>query len=657
MRRLLLLAALALPIPMALPAAAQPWAPEGARVAGRQALAAAAGGRWGEAESYAAAADPLAAKIALWMRLSNRTAPASASELVAFIAENPDWPLPDAMNRRAEAALAMEPDDALALRHFARNPARTLQGALRHAEALERGGRTADLRAVVRRGWVETPGDALAEETLLLRFGSQLTDEDHWRRFDRLAFARDFAGAGRAAVRLSGARAAAAGARLALAREDDSMLAARPTDIGWAYEQARLLRRRDRDAEAAAAWVVAESLQPGLEGDAARAVWAERQILSRKLLRLGQEREAYRTAAAHGQAAPGEPRYEGEFLAGFIALRRLNDATTAQRHFAQVGQDSRSVITRARAAYWEGRALAARGDASGARARFAAGAELPVAFYGQLSALALGEDAARLSARVARTPAPAVTQPRAVDFTGRELARAVLTLADLGDTRRARIFLLRLEDLAADGTDRMLAARLAIHIGRPDHAVWVARRAGADGDILLPEGWPTPYRPPVSSPEPAYINAITRQESNFDTEAVSGSNARGLMQLLPSTAALVARRLGVPYQVGQLTADPQANMRLGAGYLDQMLERYAGALPLAAAAYNAGPGRVDQWLGTYGDPRGGDVDMLDWIEQIPFSETRNYVQRVIENVVVYRAADPAAANRDHPLAAYLRQAR
>jgi soluble lytic murein transglycosylase len=652
MRRLLILTVLALPL--SLPAAAQPWAPEGARTAGRLALASASAGRWGEAEAYAAAADPLAAKIALWIRLTNRAAPASAQELVAFIAENPDWPFPDTLARRAEAALATDSDDALALRHFARTPPRSLQGALRFAQALERAGRATDAQAVIRRGWVETPGDALTEEAVLLGFGGRLTAEDHWNRFDRLAFARDFGGASRAAARLAGAPANAAAARLALAREDDSLLSATPTDIGWAYERARLLRRRERDTEAAAAWVAAERLQAGLEGGAARAVWVERQVLSRKLLRLGHEREAYRTAAAHGQAEPGEPRGEGEFLAGFIALRRLNDPAAAQRHFAAVGQDSRSVITRARSAYWEGRALAARGDAASARARYAASAELPVAFYGQLAALALGEDAAALSARVARTPAPDVTPDRAVDFAGRQLARAVLTLADLGDTRRARIFLLRIEDLAADGTDRMLAARLATHIGRPDHAVWVARRAGADGDMILPEGWPRPYQPPVAEPEPAYINAISRQESNFDPTAVSGANARGLMQLLPSTAALVARRLGVPYQVGQLTADPQANMRLGAGYLDQMLNRYAGALPLAAAAYNAGPGRVDQWLGTYGDPRGADVDVLDWIEQIPFSETRNYVQRVIENVIVYRASDPAAASREHPLTPFLR---
>ncbi len=651
MLRLLILGLLALP---PLPAAAQPWASEAQRAAGRAALAAASAGRHAEAESFAAAADPLAAKIALWIRLSNRTAPASAAELVGFLADNPDWPLPDTLARRAETALSTDLDDALALRHFTRNPARTLAGTLRHAEALERTGRQQDLRAVVRRGWTELPGDPVAEDVIIARYGAALTEEEHWRRFDRLAFARDFAGAGRAAARLGGARANAANARLALAREDDSALAARPTDIGWAYEQARLLRRRDRDAEAAAAWVAAEPLQAALEGEAARAVWAERQVLSRKLLRLGQEREAYRTAAAHGQRAAGEPRQEAEMLAGFIALRRLNDAALAERHFFAVGQGSRSVITRARSQYWQGRALAARGETAGARSLYAAAAELPVAFYGQLAALALGEDAARLSARVNRAAVPPVTPPRAADFMARELSRAVLTLADLGDTRRARVFLLRLEEGSNDGTDRMLAARLAMHIGRADHAVWVARRAGGAGDMLVPIGWPRPYAPPVASPEAAIIHAITRQESNFDTEAVSGANARGLMQLLPATASTVARRIGVPFQVGQLTASPEMNMRLGAAFLDEMLARYGGALPLAAAAYNAGPGRVDQWLVTYGDPRGGGVDMIDWIEQIPFTETRNYVQRVIENVIVYRAQDPAAAGREHPLAAFLR---
>jgi soluble lytic murein transglycosylase len=312
------------------------------------------------------------------------------------------------------------------------------------------------------------------------------------------------------------------------------------------------------------------------------------------------------------------------------------------------------VITRARAGYWQGRALVARGDEGRARESYAAAAALPVAFYGQLAALALGEDAARLSARVLAAPTPAPTNDQALAFGARELARAAVTLADLGDPRRALTFLLRLRETGAEPADQALAAKLAAMIGRPDHAVWIARRAGAEGIILLPEGWPTPYQPPVATPEPAMIWAIARQESNFDAEAVSRSNARGLMQLLPSTAQQVARRLGMPHQTPMLTSSPEHNMRLGAAYLDQMLTRYDGALALAAAAYNAGPNRVDEWLSTYGDPRAGGVDKIDWIELIPFSETRNYVQRVIENVVVYRARDPATAALEHPLARWLR---
>ncbi|MBX6746061.1 MAG: lytic transglycosylase domain-containing protein, partial [Acetobacteraceae bacterium] len=168
---------------------------------------------------------------------------------------------------------------------------------------------------------------------------------------------------------------------------------------------------------------------------------------------------------------------------------------------------------------------------------------------------------------------------------------------------------------------------------------------------------PTPYGAaplgPSATPEPALIHAITRQESNFDPEAVSSSNARGLMQLLPSTAQAVAKRLGLRHQLAMLTSNPAHNIRLGAAYLDQMLARFDGALPLAIAAYNAGPNRVEEWLGTYGDPRTGWIPMLDWMELIPFGETRNYVQRVIENMAIYRAKDPRSAALEHPMARWL----
>jgi len=648
MRRILLL----LPLLLPLPAAAQPWASEGSRLAGRQALAAAQQNRFLEAESLALAADPLAAKIVAWWRMQARASGASAREVVAWLEANPAWPFPETIARRAEELLVPEADDALVLRHFARNPPRSLEGAQRFADALGRAGQGAQAAPMLRAAWRDAPADAAAEAAFLDRNNPILTGDDHWRRVDRLIWENQATAAARTMVRLDGTRRAIAEARLAFRADRDGE--ARGRDIGLAHDRARMLRRKDRDAEAAAVWIAAEPLQRDLPPEAARAIWQERQILSRKLLRLGDAATAYRVAAGHGQAEPGEPRQEGEFLAGFIALRRLNDAAGAERHFARVAEGSVSVITRARAAYWRGLALAAQNRVAEARAQWTEAAALPTAYYGQLASLALGEAPAQMAARISRHPSPAPSSQVATDFIGRELARAIITLADLGQSDRARIFLLRMEDLSPDAGDRWLIARLAVAIRRPDHAVWVARRAGADGVILLEDGWPTPYPAPADGAEAALVNAITRQESNFDLSAVSSANARGLMQLLPSTATQVARRLGIPHQLGMLTTDAAHNMRLGSAYISDMLGRYGGAMPLAAGAYNAGPGRVDEWLGTYGDPRvASGPDVRDWIEQIPFGETRNYVQRVIENVVIYRAKNPETASLPHPLAALL----
>jgi soluble lytic murein transglycosylase len=652
MRRFLLAILL---ISFALPAAAQPWAREPQRSAGRQALAAAQAGRFDEAEALARSADPLARKLVTWTRMHSRGSGAAGAEIAAWLAENPDWPLPETTARRAEEALANDPDDALVLRHFARIPPRGIEAAQRHADALARAGRGAEAVPLLRAAWRDgPPADPSFEAAFLDRHAARLTADDHWRRFDRLMWDNQAAAAARVVPRLDAARRAAAEARLAARGNGEANGGAATRDIGVAHAAARQLRQADRDAEAAAAWAAAEPLQRDLSPEAAQAIWAERQILARKLLRQFDARAAYRLVANHGQAEPGEARQEAEFLAGFIALRRLNDAAAAQRHFARVEEGSRSVITRARAAYWEGLALAAQNRQAEARTRWAQGAALPVAFYGQLSSRALGETPAQLSARIAATALPEPPAEVARNFGARELSRAAVTLGDLGQSDRARVFLLRMEELSPDATDRWLIARLAVLMGRPDHAVWVARRAGADGVILLEDGWPTPYPTPPDGAEAAVVNAITRQESNFELTAVSRANARGPMQLLPATASGVARRLGIPHNTAMLTTDAAHNLRLGSAYIAERLDRYAGALPLAAAAYNAGAGRVDQWLEVYGDPRApGGPDIRDWIELIPFAETRNYVQRVIENVVVYRARNPATSDMAHPLEPFL----
>lgn len=624
-------------------------------MAGRQALEALRQNRFLEADSLALAADPVVRKLVAWGRVQNRDGNASAAEVVAWLDANPDWPLPVTVAIRAEDTLLGEADDTLVLRQFARSPARTLSGAQRHADALTRIGRAADAQAALRDGWRDADGDGFAEQDFLARNAAVLDADDHWRRADRLFWANQAGPAARLLPMLDAARRATLEARLAARAGTFTFTGTGAAqDIGVAHDVARGLRRADRDAEAAAIWHATEPLQRGLSPEAQRAIWVERQVLSRKTLRLGDAATAYRLAANHGQSEVGEPRQEGEFLAGFIALRMLNQPAQAQAHFARLAEGSRSVITRARGFYWEAAALATLGRTAEAQAKWREAATLPVAFYGQLASLALGESPAQLAARIGGIASPAPSQEQGAAFLGRELVRAVIALADLGQSDRARMFLLRLEELSPDAGDRWLIARLGAAIRRPDHAVWIARRAGADGVMLLEDGWPTPYPTPADGAEPALVNAITRQESNFDLSAVSSANARGPMQLLPSTAAGVARRLGVPHSTALLTTDAAHNLRLGSAFINDMLARFGGAMPLAAAAYNAGPGRVDQWLGTYGDPRAADgPHVLDWIEQIPFSETRNYVQRVIENVVIYRARNPATGDLPHPLAALM----
>jgi soluble lytic murein transglycosylase len=664
-RRAVLAAAAALvapaaPAQQAKPGTRRPAAPAGdADAAGRLALAHADAGRWAEAEATARDAAPIVAKYVTWRRLTARSGGATAWEIVRFGLENPDWPSPDTLAQRAEEALAYDADDGLAGQWFAAQPPRRLEGHRRLAEMQARGGRGAEATATLRRGWTAAPGDAAVEPGFLDSHAAALRPADHWQRFDRTALLRQGAPA-RLVPLLDDRGQRVATARLAYAADQPDAdappnAAAARGDLGLTFERARWLRRRERDAEAAAAWTAGASQQRDLPPEVARAIWTERQILARKLLRLGDASAAYRTAAQHGQDAAGEPRQEAEFLAGFIALRRLNDAAAAERHFIALRDGSQSTITRGRSFFWQGRAAQAQGAAGRARDSFGQAAALPLGFYGQLGALALGEDAAALARRIRAVAAPAPTAAQQRAAADHELTLAVLALAALGEASRTRALLLRQEALAAEPGAKLLPARLALRIGRPDHAVWVVRRAAASGLTAPEEGWPTPFATPDDLLEPAIVNAITRQESNFDPSAVSSANARGLMQLLPTTARLVARQLGIRHQVGMLTADPAHNMRLGAAYLSGLLGRFDGALPLAAAGYNAGPGRVNEWVGTYGDPRFGALPMLDWMEQIPFAETRNYVQRVLENVAIYRArAGGAAAAQDHPMARWLR---
>ena len=606
---------------------------------------------WPRATALAAPEpDPLARKLVLYYRLLAPGA-ARAAEIAAFMADNPDWPQQGLLFRRLQEALATDKDDRTVLEICQRRPPTAIPSLLRCADAAERAPTPDTPDTSARRAWVAGITDAPNEAAFLRRYAPLLTAEDQWRRFDRLAWAEPTppgSPAARQAVRLAPAQRPFAEARLALKRDDPTApaLAANlpQTDPAMVYELARWYRRAGQDRDAVRVWA-----GPGLAAEQAApperraAYWDERNLLARRLLRANEPGLAY-AVAAPPPAAP-DAAIDSAFLAGWIALRRLDQAARAIEHFTRLATLSQAAITQGRAYYWLARAHAAAGDDAAATLAYQQAARWPTTYYGQLAALALGDDALRTSLAAAQDPA--WDNDRALVFLTHEGARAAVLLAAWGEPRRARAFIQRLDELAPDATERALAARLALGLGLPDQAVAVARRAGRDGVMLPGAGWPMAVEPPDASVEHAVVLGLIRQESSFDIQATSPVGARGLMQLMPGTAAAVARKLGLATSLPALTADAAYNMRLGTSYLRDLLTQFDSALPLAIAGYNAGPGRVRDWLVAQ-DPWAGPPDMIDWIELIPFNETRNYVQRVIENIVLYRAQRGAVA--PHPVA-------
>ena len=619
--------------------------------------------RWTDADTLAAASpDPVARKLVLYFRLLTPGA-AHPAEIAAFMADNPMWPNQGVLVRRLSEAMAAEPDDHAVLEICAHQPVREIPSLLRCATADANAGRAPDAADVARQAWLTGITDPASEATFLRQWGKVLTPVDQWRRFDRLAWTDNGAIGGtafRQIARLDASQRPAAEARLALKRDDPaartlvlSLPGGATVDPALMLELAKWLRRANQDEDAQKLWLALGSdAERATTPDHRPAFWDERNLLARRRLRAGDAAGAYGLVDGAAGLAP-EQAIDAEFLAGFIALRRLNDTDAASRHFRTLAGLSHAAITQGRAYYWLGRTADARHDSAGAHEAYTQAAAWPTTFYGQLAARALGEDDAALAARIRAARDPGWTPTRALDFAGSENARAAALLVAWGEPRRARAFVLRLDELATDGTDRTLAARLAVGFGLPDLAVSIARRAGRDGVMLTEAGWPIAVAPPAGPVEPALALGLIRQESNFNTEALSPVGARGLMQLMPATAQAVAHRLGDgTVNVTALSTDPAYNMRLGTAYLGGLMDQFGGSMPYAVASYNAGPSRVADWLTANGNPvAGGGVDMVDWIELIPFTETRNYVQRVVENVVVYRAL--AGTVLPHPLARWL----
>lgn len=577
-----------------------------------------------------------ARKALRWYRLVEQRRGGDFHSYLQFIESNPDWPWQYTLRHRAEGVMPSDLPDHKVLRFFDQHQPASPYGADRYADALVDIGRRAEGRAILRQAWVEGDFPYEDERSFYDRYNHILTASLHRKRLERLIWERQYRAAERQLKRVSPGYRRLAEARIRLARMEagvDAAIDRVPPHLrdhpGLIYERARWRKRKGRYQD------TAELLDPPTNSyPRPRKWWPLRHWLARTALGKGDISRAYRVAASHG-ARDGLAFAQAEWLAGWLALRFLDEPRTALSHFERLYDGTSTPISRARGAYWAGRAADKAGMASRSRRWFETAATRLTTFYGQLASARLGDD---IFLALPRKPQP--SKKIQSNFNDREMVRVIRAMAALGRSDHVDPFVRSLGDGVETRLQGRLVADLAMDIGRQDLAVALARDLRRRGLIL-----PTHLYPKQTMPigdagqivvDQSLLLSIARQESSFDAGAVSPAGAFGLMQLMPATARHVAKTNGLPFDRQRLLHDASYNLKLGSAYMNDLLDRFDGSVLLAIAAYNAGPSRVSRWLDRFGDPRDEIVGPIDWIESIPISETRNYVQRVLESYMIYR---------------------
>ena len=592
--------------------------------------------------------DKAAEKLVEWVNVTENWTTVGYARVMAFIADNPDWPNIELMHRRAEALLLMgKAGPKQVLKHFSDRDPVSHEGRIALARALQAGGEAKRAARLIAEAWSDPLLSSGLQKTIRSEFRQVLERPVLESRVWRMIHAQRVAPAMEAAKQISKEHVAAAEAAAELIREQKSGLArykklpqALRNKQAMLYALARYYRRTGntqaaRDILLQAPSDHAELIDP-------EAWWIERRIVVRESIGPKNKKHwpaAYKLAAAHGYAS-GPHHSEGEFLAGWIALRMLNDPKTALKHFSAIPDKAANRTERSRGHYWMGRAWLALGDRTKAEATFAAAASSPTLYYGQLAreALGLGKKPVPIAEG---NPSQAVRSAVARD----ELMRAFQLLGDAGAKNHLYQFMGALAARFKTADEAAAAAALVDAEGGTFLSLRFAKAAGSEGADIDDWGYPRhalpDWKPRGHAVEKAVILGLARQESEFNPVAGSHAGARGLMQILPGTAKMIARQHKVTYSEKKLISDPAYNVMLGAAHLGDLIASYKGSYILTLVAYNAGPRRVGQWIDMYGDPR-GEVDPIDWVESVPFTETRQYIQKVMQNVQVYRARlDPA----------------
>ncbi|QNE33282.1 lytic transglycosylase domain-containing protein [Sphingomonas sp. NBWT7] len=604
----------------------------------------------------------IAAAIAQWRALQ-QTDSLPFDSYAGFLMAHPGWPN-EAANRRAAEKQAgtgyATPGSVVA--YFRRFPPQTAGGGVAYARALQASGAPAEAYEAARTAWRRgalSPGD---EAALLTSFAGALRPEDHDARMDALLWQGSTGLAARQIVLTSPARRSLFEARLAFrtdAQSASALAAANDaiggSDAGYVADKAVWLRNSGA-SPSARGWLARARASGMTKPGNVEEFYEVLLTNARGAAADNQHQTAYDIARQADDAYPAgtdvskKPYGERDdytslvWLAGQTALNKLGRPADAMTMFDRYGRGSQSPQTRAKGFYWAGRAAEAAGRSADRDAFFNRAAGYRDQFYGQLAIEHLRRPLVAPPPLAPRTIDPATRQA----FFARETVRAAQFLGAIGQYQDQSAFVKVIAGSVSSDADHFLSDELSRTIRRPDLAVMVGRAAMQNGlTDYSAIAFPTVAVPSGYDNQWTMIHAIARQESQFDRAAISSAGARGLMQLMPGTAREQAGKIGLPYDTGRLISDTSYNAQLGSSYFRRVFDSY-GSYPLAVAAYNAGPGNVNKWLRANGDPRTGGVDMVDWIEAIPFTETRNYVQRVLENAVVYDLMNPSRARSRGP---------
>ncbi len=575
-----------------------------------------------------------------WHRL--RAGRGTGGEVIAFLSRRPDWPGLDWLRRKSEGAIAAT-GQAEVLRFFTQSPPQSPEGVLAFANALIDTDARGDGEAALVLAWRTMPmGSAI--QAAYLSAHKELLAPHHEARLSRMLWDGHLDSAGQMLNIVDDAHRKLAEARIALQQQApgvDTKIAAVPAslqnDSGMAYDRFVWRDKKGRDADAIALMLERSSNAESLGDPGA---WAYRRLnLARAMMRRGDPAQAYKIAASHHTTPEaGYVHADLEWLSGFLALRKLNNPKVALEHFRRFEAAVQSPISQGRGGYWLGRAHEALGEADAAKLAYAMGAQYQTSFYGLLAA-----ERAGLPFDPSLRQPPELPDWRDAAFMDSSVLMAGLMLLTAGEENLGERFLTHLVE-SQDEIGAAQMGQMAVEMERPHLAVMIAKRAARQGQILYGAYYPIHPVGRMDLPmAPEMTLAIARRESEFDHTVISGAGARGLMQVMPATAKIVASGLGIlsAHDTGRLTREWDYNAKLGANYLATLAGDFTGNVVMMSAGYNAGPGRPSRWMELYGDPRRAEpkdeVEIVDWIEMIPFDETRNYVMRVTESLPVYRA--------------------